>query len=270
MARKAGVVWRCARIQARSMSRLSNSRPAAFDSPAGFDQSGPWIWNVATGTQNLTQRVTASTNVHRYHCAPSAANAERLSRSRSRFASSSVVLQTLFHGWREGIAIIHRNSIRKSKAECAAINPRASVGIAVSTNVLSGAGVSCSRLAGDSAMVADCGRRLCSLQLHRRGSSHALPPDAGVAPSLRLHREELERQGEALRTVWSWYLLPFAPGLLATMIAAALEHRINALWYICCIAFPLAFALLWELNRRAAARLARKIEELKAMEQPEG
>jgi len=38
--------------------------------------------------------------------------------------------------------------------------------------------------------------------------------DAGAQSWAAFHRSELVRQREALRTVWSWYLAPFVPGML--------------------------------------------------------
>lgn len=38
--------------------------------------------------------------------------------------------------------------------------------------------------------------------------------DAGAPSWAAFHRTELVRQREALRTVWSWYLAPFVPGML--------------------------------------------------------
>lgn len=38
--------------------------------------------------------------------------------------------------------------------------------------------------------------------------------DAGAQSWATFHRAELTRQRDALRTVWSWYLAPFVPGML--------------------------------------------------------
>ncbi len=103
-------------------------------------------------------------------------------------------------------------------------------------------------------------------QLHRRGSAKPIPGDLGVTGSVRFYRQELERQRDALRAVWSWYLLPLVPGLVAVMANAAMHHRINAVWYVCLGAFPLGLAAIWKLNKAAAARIERKIEEMKSFE----
>lgn len=104
-------------------------------------------------------------------------------------------------------------------------------------------------------------------QLHQRASARSMPAGAALTASLRWHRKELERQSAALRAMWRWYLLPFAPGLAASLIVAALQHRINLVWYICCFVFPAAFIGVWALNRRAAGCLDRRIEELRSIEE---
>jgi hypothetical protein len=106
------------------------------------------------------------------------------------------------------------------------------------------------------------------VQLHRRGSARSIPADAGLVLSLRLHREELERQRNALRSIWSWYLLPIVPGLVALLIVTAIGRGINVAWWLLAAGFPLVFAGLWKLNHRAAQRLDRQISELKSMEEP--
>lgn len=52
-------------------------------------------------------------------------------------------------------------------------------------------------------------------QLHRLGRVATRNElDAGAQSWAAFHRGELMRQREALRTVWSWYLAPFVPGML--------------------------------------------------------
>lgn len=45
--------------------------------------------------------------------------------------------------------------------------------------------------------------------------------EAGAQSWAAFHRAELARQREALRTVWSWYLAPFAPGMLVFLAGVA-------------------------------------------------
>lgn len=42
------------------------------------------------------------------------------------------------------------------------------------------------------------------------------------------HRVELVRQRDALRTVWSWYLAPFVPGMLVFLAGVAFEPALEA------------------------------------------
>ncbi len=52
-------------------------------------------------------------------------------------------------------------------------------------------------------------------QLYRLGRAATRGElDAGAQSWAAFHRGELVRQREALRTVWSWYLVPFVPGML--------------------------------------------------------
>ncbi len=52
-------------------------------------------------------------------------------------------------------------------------------------------------------------------QLYRLGRAATRSEmDAGARSWAAFHRGELVRQREALRTVWSWYLAPFIPGMV--------------------------------------------------------
>lgn len=103
-------------------------------------------------------------------------------------------------------------------------------------------------------------------QIYRRGSASPVPADAGMAASLEFHRRELERQRDALRSVWSWYLLPFVPGLLAVMVVSAIDRGIDAKLIGFGVIFVLFFAGVWALNQWAARKLDRKAREVRAME----
>jgi hypothetical protein len=100
--------------------------------------------------------------------------------------------------------------------------------------------------------------------LHRRGTATSLPADLGLRSALEFHRAQLERQRDLLRSVWWWGLLPFAPSLLVLEIGQALAQpeRISRI-----IAFSVGIIVfmvaLYELNRRAAAGIQRRIDRLK-------
>ena len=102
------------------------------------------------------------------------------------------------------------------------------------------------------------------VQLWRLGAREA-PADGGTRGWLHYHRCELERQRDALRTVWKWYLMPFVPGFAVLMVAVSLSGRF--LW---AMTFGLFSAFIgvsvWRLNAWAANRLDKKIEELNSIE----
>lgn len=103
-------------------------------------------------------------------------------------------------------------------------------------------------------------------QIHRRGAARSLPADADVNASLGFHIRELERQRDALRTVWLWYLLPFVPGLVAELAVSAVERGVSGPLIACGVAFPLMFIGIWKLNESGARKLDRRIQELREME----
>jgi hypothetical protein len=99
------------------------------------------------------------------------------------------------------------------------------------------------------------------IQLHRRGARQ-MPYDAAMRTSLEFYRDELERQRDALHSVWRWYLLPMVPGLLAVMVIRGIDHGIDRwlIWFV--IGFVLIFAGTWALNEWGARKLGRQIREL--------
>lgn len=100
--------------------------------------------------------------------------------------------------------------------------------------------------------------------LHKRGAAKAVPAALGLGTCRDFHRRELELQRDLLRDIWKWYLLPFAPGLLA-FVAVPVMHLSPEKWLrvvpfiLLCAAFFYAVA---SLNQRAAAKLQRQIDEL--------
>jgi hypothetical protein len=103
-------------------------------------------------------------------------------------------------------------------------------------------------------------------QLHRRASARPLPADVGIRGSIEFHRVELERQRDAARAAWRWYLLPFVPGFAAGLVVTGIDHGIDATLIRVGVFFVLGFVGIWALNQRGARRLDRRIQELKAME----
>jgi hypothetical protein len=101
-------------------------------------------------------------------------------------------------------------------------------------------------------------------QLHRRASVRPVPADAGRSASLDFYRRELERQREALRGIWSWYLLPMAPALVSVIVMRAIDQGGIDNWVVWYgVGLVLLSAGVWGLNRRAARKLDRRIQELR-------
>src|SRR4051794_3106555 len=110
-------------------------------------------------------------------------------------------------------------------------------------------------------------------QLHRRASRRPAPADLGSSTCIEFHRKSLERQRDALRTVWSWYLLPFVPGLSVLAIGSIASQRAAhpgnlGQLVISVLAsqgiIPALFFAVWKQNRRAAEKLQAQIDELNA------
>jgi hypothetical protein len=103
--------------------------------------------------------------------------------------------------------------------------------------------------------------------LHR-GRAARTPSAGSVDTLVGFHRAELARQRDLLLTVWRWYLLPFAPGLVlmfaAMWIGAPAEHqgRIAGVLIMVILLFAAVAIGIVLLNLLAAARLQRMIEDL--------
>jgi hypothetical protein len=102
-------------------------------------------------------------------------------------------------------------------------------------------------------------------QLHRRGAAKSMPASAAVGPSLEFYRSELKRQRDLTSTVWSWYLGPFVPGMVASVIASAAHDwhpRHLAVLTLCYGLIAAFFVFVWRLNARGARCLERMIDDL--------
>jgi hypothetical protein len=109
-----------------------------------------------------------------------------------------------------------------------------------------------------------------AFNLHKRGKAGATPDGGTVASLAEFQRQELIRQRDALRSVGTWYLLPFVPGLLLWFVAMWMgrgPHAANpaafaaglVMTFVFCVA---VFGLIWMLNLLGAARLQRMIDDL--------
>ena len=108
-------------------------------------------------------------------------------------------------------------------------------------------------------------------QLHTKGAAKTVPESLALNNCLEFHRRELERQRDLARDVWKWYLLPFVPGLLATM-AVPLLHLPPEKWMdgasigvSVILLWAAMFYAIWRLNKRGANKLQRQIDELNSM-----
>ncbi len=98
-----------------------------------------------------------------------------------------------------------------------------------------------------------------------RESKNKQPRDVGVAE----YRSELERQREALLSVWRWYLLPFVPGIVVFIVGVAFAPSAGMpmLESISLSVTGLGFAAIvmafvWLLNLLAARTLQAEIRAL--------
>lgn len=112
-------------------------------------------------------------------------------------------------------------------------------------------------------------------ELHRRGSVRTAPADLGLSTCIDFHRRSLERQRDALRAVWTWYLLPFVPGLVVFEIGSAMSQwaahpsglaQLVTRFLISGGIVAAVFFGVWKLNQWGAAKLQKRIDELTALE----
>ncbi len=114
-------------------------------------------------------------------------------------------------------------------------------------------------------------------QLHKKGASRSVPAEMAFRTCLDFHRQQLERQRDLLRGVWTWYLLPFVPGLAVFLLglfrwtmklphAPAHTRVIIATFALTAAACALVFFAIGKLNQWAARKLQREIDALNEME----
>lgn len=110
--------------------------------------------------------------------------------------------------------------------------------------------------------------------LHRLAHAATPPPDASAASLTDFQRAQLVRQRDALRTVWRWYLLPFAPGGILWFAAIWFGRKPNADTLALAIGLGLAALVsatvtagIILLNLRGAAQLQRQIDEIESYEE---
>ncbi len=111
------------------------------------------------------------------------------------------------------------------------------------------------------ALLVIAGNLYVALQIRQRAWSSPAAPDA---PVIAAHRADLERQRDALRSVWRWYLLPYVPGMTAFAVGVEVDNPPVA-WVSLAIYLALglaSFAVVAALNRAAARQMQREIDAL--------
>lgn len=115
---------------------------------------------------------------------------------------------------------------------------------------------------------AGCGLLLAAVgyvtnRLHAFGAARIMPSDLGVRSCVEFHRAELERQRDLLQNVWTWYLLPFWPGMALILVGATIERPEQ--WPFAAgtaaLAVAMAFQIAW-MNKRSAKALQERIDRL--------
>jgi len=104
-------------------------------------------------------------------------------------------------------------------------------------------------------------------RLHRHGKAQALADRTPFSSCVAHYRAELVRQRDLLRSVMSWYIAPFVPGLVVFTLGIE-NMRPGRSGAILLTAIPVvAIALIiWALNSRVAKKLQREIDTLEMLE----
>ena len=107
-------------------------------------------------------------------------------------------------------------------------------------------------------------------QLHRRASAVPLSM-AGTMPIYDFVRGQLVRHRDALKGIFSWYILPFFPGMALVVAGNGLHAETEAagppIWqrWAALGAMAATIAFIWWLNQLAARRLQKRIDEIDAL-----
>jgi Flp pilus assembly protein TadB len=106
-------------------------------------------------------------------------------------------------------------------------------------------------------------------QLRKRGAARMLPENSGM-PLVVFHREALIRQRDALRSMGTWYLAPFIPGLVLFVLGRYFQFHApgrslpwdRQIIFLCAIIVVLISGIIWLVNAWGAERLQRQIDQL--------
>ena len=103
-------------------------------------------------------------------------------------------------------------------------------------------------------------------QLHRRGAARAVPP-VGAA-LIDSYRRELTSRRDAHRSIGTWYLAPFAPGIALVLLSgwfqpapARPRSELHLVVVFSGVIMALLYLVAWLVNQRRADRLQRRIDD---------
>jgi hypothetical protein len=98
-------------------------------------------------------------------------------------------------------------------------------------------------------------------QVFKRGSAGAVPPEADLSSLPALYRSRLERRRDALRSIWSWYVLPFLGGLMIFALRVPLAHPDQLRLWPNVVPFA-TLCIVWSFAmRKFSERAARKLQD---------
>jgi hypothetical protein len=100
-------------------------------------------------------------------------------------------------------------------------------------------------------------------RLHAFGQARTMPSDLATRSCVEFHRAELERQRDLLQNIWTWYLLPFWPGMGLILLGATMERPEHWRFALgtAVLAILMAFQIAW-MNKRSARTLQEMIDRL--------
>jgi hypothetical protein len=104
-------------------------------------------------------------------------------------------------------------------------------------------------------------------QLRHRASSRELPPESLALPYMTYFREELVRQRDVLRHVWTW-LIPAALGMGVFFWGLAQPNPADFPWQITSVVI-IPFIVVIAMNFFAAHRIQGKINQLDQLNESE-
>jgi hypothetical protein len=112
-------------------------------------------------------------------------------------------------------------------------------------------------------------------RLRRRAALKASSADTTGAAVIDAYRSALVRQRDLQASVWRWYLLPMAPGLLLMTLGRYLQDHVpgrdpavdHMIILLGTIVVTLIWVIVWLLNLFGVARLQKRIDELDRLRQ---